>query len=373
MLLAAQAGLGVCLLTAAVVAARTYAMLSIANLGPDPRHTVLLSVEPRENVAFSDDQAEEFNRQIVSRLEQMPGTQAIAFASLFPPMTSPVPFTKQGEAADAAREASPATAVSDNYFRTLGIAILFGRGFDRTDRRGGEPVAIISLEMAERNWNTPQDAVGAEIVLGSRARYRIVGVAANFTGYWTRTPLPTIYEPLTQSPSSRGEFIVRTAGPTDAFVALARDALRGTTIPALISDASTMQGRWQATLTRPQARMVCMLLLALLGLGLSIQGAYAVASATVAARRHELAVRSALGARAGRLAWNVTRELVLAAVSGAALGVASAAWLQPVLEQWLGPLAHGTMQPIGFAIVLLALAAATGCYFRRGRRPGESG
>ena len=98
-------------------------------------------------------------------------------------------------------------------------------------------------------------------------------------------------------------------------------------IPATISDVSTMQEHWQATLTR---RMAGMLLLALPGLGLGIQGVYAVAAAMVATCGHELAVRSAMGALPSRLAWNVTPELILAVMVGTGLGVGAALDLRPL-------------------------------------------
>ncbi|MGB6876070.1 MAG: ABC transporter permease [Candidatus Acidiferrales bacterium] len=363
-LLAAQAGVGICLLAAAALTAKTYATLSVANLGPAPRDTVLLSVYSRDNFVPTDAQVQEFNEQVLSRLERLPGTQAIAMADLFPPSGSPISFRKQDDAVDAARETSGPASVSPGYFRTLGIPILFGRGFDDTDNSGGEPVAIISLEMAERNWTSPGQAVGSQIAVGSKFEnhYKIVGVAANFTGYWSQNLVPAIYLPEAQSEyACRSSVILRTASPQVA-AALAPQALAGMAIPAMVSDVSTMQARWQATLTRPLARMAGMLLLALLGLGLSVQGVYAVAAATVSARRHDLAVRSALGAQPGRLAWNVTRELVLAVLVGAGFGVATALELRPLLQHWLGPISGWHTEPIATAIVLLVLAAAAGCY-----------
>ncbi|MFZ0334624.1 MAG: FtsX-like permease family protein, partial [Candidatus Acidiferrales bacterium] len=82
----------------------------------------------------------------------------------------------------------------------------------------------------------------------------------------------------------------------------------------------------------------------------------------VGARRHELAVRSVLGALPNRLVWNVTRDLVLAVVVGAGLGVAAALELRPLLAHWLGPVAVWQAEPIAVAIVLLTLAAVAGCY-----------
>jgi putative ABC transport system permease protein len=360
-LLAAQAGTGICLLAAAALTARTYAMLSAANLGPAPRRTVLLSVRTRNGTGLNDAQGDNFNQQVLSRLARLPGTQAIALVSHFPPPGSPASFMKQGDAPVIAREATSPASVSPDYFRTLGIPILFGRGFDDTDNRGSEPVAIISLDMAEQNWTSPQQAVGSEIAFGSKTHYKIVGVAANFTGYWSQKPVPTVYLPEMQSPDCCGNVILRTTSPR-AAEALAAQALAGMAIPATISDVSTMQARWRETLTRPLARMAGMLMLALLGVGLSIQGVYAVAAATVSARRHELAVRSALGALPNRLAWNATRELLLAVVVGAGFGVIAALDLRPLLAHWLGPAAIWQTEPIAAAVVLLALAGAAGCY-----------
>lgn len=364
-LLAAQAGAGICLLAAAALTARTYAALSVANLGPAPSRTVLLTVQQRDNFVPSDAQVTDFDQQILSRLGRLPGAQGIALAYPFPPWGSPVPFMKQGDAGGTEREANDPTPVSQSYFRTLGIPILFGRGFDDTDNSKSEPVAIISLEMAERNWTSPKQAVGEQIALGSKLQehYKIVGVAANFTGYWSQKPMPTVYLPLAQSAYVLGgDVILRTASPR-AAEALASQALAGMAIPAVISDVSTMQVRWRETLTRPLARMAGMLMLALLGLGLSVQGVYAVAAATVSARRHELAVRSALGALPNRLAWNVTRELLLAVIVGAGLGVIAAVDLRPLLAHWLGPTAVWQTEPIIAAVALLALAATAGCYF----------
>lgn len=272
---------------------------------------------------------------------------------------------KLGDAPGTERNATYPMSVSLGYFRTLGIPILFGRGFEDTDHTGAEPVAIISLDMAKSNWTSPEQAVGAQIDVGSKFQdhYKIVGVALDFNGYWSQKSVPTIYLPEAQSAYALGgDVILRTAGSAPV-AALARQALDGMPIPAEVSDAWTLRERWRATLTRPQARMAGMLLLALLGLGLSVQSVYAVATATVSARRHELAVRSTLGALPRRLVWSVTRELVLAVMVGVGFGVVAALNLHRLLQQWLGLTAIWRTEPIIVAIALLALAAAAGCYF----------
>jgi ABC-type lipoprotein release transport system permease subunit len=106
-----------------------------------------------------------------------------------------------------------------------------------------------------------------------------------------------------------------------------------------------------------------MLLIGLLGLALCVQGVSSVARGTVAARSHELAVCSALGALPRQIAWNVTRGLVLAVMAGATLGVGAALALRPLLERWLGATSAWQLPSIAAAVLLLCLAAAAGCWF----------
>src|SRR5690348_306660 len=183
-LLAVQAATGICLLAGAALTARTYASLATVNLGPAPRHTVLFSVNTRDKVVLSESQSADFNKQVLSRLERLPGIQTVALADVFPPTLSPASFIEDTDAPGTERNATSPIRVSPSYFRTLGIPILFGRGFDGSDVSGSEPVAIISLDMAQRNWRSPEEALGSQIAFGSKLRdhYKIVGVAANFSG-----------------------------------------------------------------------------------------------------------------------------------------------------------------------------------------------
>ena len=364
-LLAAQVGTGICLLAAAAVAVSAYAKLSAANLGPDPRHTVWMSYDTRGTNNLSDAQQQEFNQEVLSRLARLPGTQAVALADYFPLSSQPTSFMKQGDEQGTSREADFLPAVSPDYFRTFGIPILYGRNFDDTDNSKSEHVAIISLDMAEKNWHSPAQAVGSLFAFGPNYNYwrKVVGVAGNFTGFWSLQPAPTVYSPVAQEKYCCGAVILRSTASPSAISALAPQLLAGMPIPAVLSDFSTMEEWWQKTATRPVARMAGMILLGLLGLALSVQGVYAVAAGTVAARTHELAVRSALGAPSGRLAWNVTQELIVAVGLGSVCGVAAAMALRRLLEQWLGPLAASQAGPIAAAVVMLTVAAAIGCYF----------
>ncbi len=176
-------------MVSAVSVTRVYVRLTDVDLGPAPDKTLFFSVSPRDGGLLSAAQAADFNSQVISRVRSLPGVQATAFADSFPPFGARLPFWKPDDLAEAPREATYASTVSHDYLSTLGIPILFGRGFAESDRSAGTPVAIVDLEMARRNWASPREAVNAQIKVGtSMRRYEVIGVAGSFSGYWARAP-----------------------------------------------------------------------------------------------------------------------------------------------------------------------------------------
>lgn len=360
-LLVAQAGVAVCVLAVAALATQAYLVQSSADLGPAPNETALVKIVPSGYGAANRAQQLALNRAILRRLGSLPRIATVALADDMPHGEGQI-FRLASDAPGTMRETTRPIAVSEGYFKAFGIRLLRGRSFTSADENGGQPVAVINLAMARANWPEPERALGSEIVLGAKARYRIVGVVANFTGWWYKRPVPSMYLPGSESEAVGGIAIIRTAVPIRSIGLLARQALAGTPIPVTITGVRTMESSWRAELTRPLARMAGMLLLALLGVGLCAQGIYAVAAAAVASRRHELAVRAALGSRPRDLVWSAIGGPILAVAAGCALGVAAAAaLLLPLLASWLGSPAGSRAASLAAVVAVLLLAAATGC------------
>jgi hypothetical protein len=102
-----------------------------------------------------------------------------------------------------------------------------------------------------------------------------------------------------------------------------RQVLAGLPVPVEVSAPATLQSEWEKTATRPRARMIGMALLAVLGIALAAQGVYALTASNVAARRQELAIRTALGASQPTLMWLVLLPPIVAVAIGSAAGVAA--------------------------------------------------
>jgi len=358
--LSIQACLGIALMVLAVSMATVYVRLTAVNLGPVPDRTMFFSVRPASGPTLTSAQAADLTVQVRSLVQSLPGVQAIAVADMFPPRGSAMSFWKPGDAPSSPRATTYPLTVSHDYFGTLGIPILFGRAFDDSDRMAGKPVAVIDLEMARRNWTSPAEAVNETIQIGTWGSYEIIGVAGSFGGYWSQVPTPTVYVSQHQAPRTSNVVIVRADSPAPVIAERARQALTRTPIRVEASVPTTLQAEWQATATRPRARMVGMLLLALIGLALGAQGVYALAASNVAARRQELAIRTALGASPATIIWLVLRPLMLAVTIGSAIGVAGIVSVPRLAPQWVAAAVSEPGAPIAMALAGLLLTAVVG-------------
>lgn len=360
--LAFQACLGIALMVLAVSMARVYVRLTEANLGPAPDRTAFFSVRPALAWgAVTPAQAADFRSQVRSLVDGLPGVEATAIADHFPPPGSPISFWKHGDLADVPRDATSPVAVSPEYFGMLGIPILHGRGFAESDRYGGKAVAIIDRELARRHWASAEQAVNSQINFGpSSPVYEVIGVVGESGGYWASARIPTIYLSLNQRPSMTGVVMVRTASPTSGLTVLARQALERMPVRVEISNEMTLQDGWEATATRPRARMIGMLVLALIGLALGAQGVYALAASNVAARRQELAIRTALGASGSSLVWLVLRQVIVAVLVGSGAGVLGVIAVHRLAPQWISAALNDPAAPIALAFLVLLSTAVLG-------------
>lgn len=361
--LSVQTALGIGLIVLAVSLTRTYTRLTDVNLGPAPAKTLFFSVRPAQIQALTTAQAEDFNSRTLSLLRSLADVENAAIADNFPPLGSPESFWKEYDLADDAREATTPQRVSNDYFVTLGIPILFGRGFNDSDRPGTKAVAIIDVEMARRNWRSPEAAVNAQIRLGASMRqYEVIGVVGSFNGYWTQTPLPTVYVSQNQAPSAGGEIIVRARSSPSEVADRARQLLNGMPVRPILSTPATLNARWQATMTRPRVRMIGVLLLALMGLALGAQGVYALVASIIAAGTQDLAIRASLGASGRALVWLMVWQVFIAVAIGSLAGVVAIIIARRLAPEWISAGLTDPAASIALATAVLMSTALLAAY-----------
>jgi putative ABC transport system permease protein len=237
--------------------------------------------------------------------------------------------------------------VSANYFALLGTTPALGRAFVPDEDRSGEQVAVLSHGLWRRAFGGADSVVGTRIVLNDRA-FTVVGIAPEgFTGIniarendvWVPAGVAPVVQRAYERPdagpqqASYMQLVLRMRpGVTEAQAqAEATRLLRGD--PAMSHGGAGPQAvvRADVGLSRElRARLTTTISLLMGGVVLVLL----IACANVAnlllvrgvARRHEVAIRSSLGASRGRLLrLFLTESLALAAISGV-LGITLATW-----------------------------------------------
>jgi putative ABC transport system permease protein len=322
-----QVALAVFVLFVAGLLGRTLQRLHAIETGLAVDRVVVADLGLPERKFASGERVAAMYESLLPRIKALPGVTSVATAGV-------VPFTGATAGWDgpfvAEGQSSPAlvfnfAVVGGEYFETLGITLRSGRTFDRSDRRGSAPVAIVS-ERAARLLGVGNGAVGRRIRLGDSGDWRtIVGVAAETTYRTIREAAPTVYLPLqqfTEVMSLITTLVVRTDGRPAAAVPSIRDAVAQTD-----PDVSILQAAALSDLVSEQfggARLSAVLL-ALFAAGaavLAAVGLYALLAAVVKARRRELAIRQAIGATPARLRRLVVGQGVWPCAAGLVFGLA---------------------------------------------------
>jgi len=269
--------------------------------------------------------------------------------------------------------------VGAEYFETMGIRLRSGRTFDRNDRRGSAPVAIVS-EQAARLLGVENGAVGRRIRLGERpGDWRtIIGVAAETRYRAIRESAPTVYLPLgqfTEVTTLITTLVVRTGGRPAAAVPSIRDVVVQTDPDVTVLHAAPLGDLVSGQFTAPRLNAV---LLSVFGAGAALLagvGLYSLLAAAVKARRRELAIRQAIGATPARLRRIVVVQGVWLCGVGLAFGLAGGLAFGRLLATVLYGVAPNDLYTMVGVVVLLMITSVAASYVpaRRATRPDVIG
>ncbi len=366
-LLGTQAALCMMLLVAAGLFALSLRRVEGLDTGMDPSRTLMVRLDLNRSLLPVAAQYDATVEAIITRVRAIPGVtgavQEVSAGAVAPRSLA----TRDRDWWAMSDRAAYLMAVDSGYFRTLGATSLLGRDFMSTDRKGSPRVAIVTEPLARLLW-PGESAVGQCLVYSMWGDSRdgcvtVVGVIGGFHSYdlLDRGTL-LLYIPMAQ----RAQTIVR---PTVMYVGVRGDpaqaapairrAVQGARADLPAVTVTTMQEE-----LAPQYRpwRLAALMFELFGgvaLTIAIVGLYGVVAFTAAQRRHEVAVRIALGARTR----HVLRTIAGSGLAVVAGGLALGAGLALAVRRWIGALLYKTSPSdpriiAGMAVLLLAVAFA---------------
>lgn len=250
-------------------------------------------------------------------------------------------------------------SVSPEYFRTMGIALVRGRDFHRSDRAGAARVAIASETLVRRLF-PDGDALGRHVRTDEGRILAIVGVVRDSTyGSLGESPQPLLYQPLAQEWARPGSVLhVRTAGPPAAMVAAVKRALAAIEKDVPIS-IRPMRDYLDLSLAPIRTGATILAIMGGLGMLLALVGLYGLISHNVARRTHDFGIRMTLGASPEAVLRGVLKEALILVGSGVAVGLLVAVALTQVLGKFLaGVKANDALSLLGPVALLLAAGLA---------------
>ncbi len=318
----------------------------------------------------AEDKLAAFLDGLEDRLAAIPGVSGVAYSSALPPdrLQGTNNYTAEGSQPDGrgADGVAEWLIASEEYFRALGIGLRSGRVFTDADRAGGPGVAVVNEAFARRHYPDGA-AVGKRFKGGdwnAEAPWlTIVGVVADVPydrGVWGGVQ-PTVYTAYAQNLWQSSPFVVvRTEGDAAAIVPDIREVVRAALPHVALRDVATMRERLRGSTAEPRFRGLLFTLLAAVALALAVTGIYGVMAYDVSRRRHETAIRRALGAGTGAVVGGVVASGMRLAAVGLLLGAAGAVALSRALTGLLyqiEPLDAGAYAAAAAALAGAALVA----------------
>jgi predicted permease len=305
-----------------------------------------------------------FYEALLERLGSLPGVQSAGIGD--------APFTGQGDSSpfsipdrpeepgDPKRHANIAFG-SNDYFRTLGIPLLRGRGFESSDRPDAPTVTVIDEQFANQFF-PGEDPVGRRIVHGM-GEATIVGVVGNVDNRSLgEPPKATAYYSVHQSGWRNMAVVVRSALEPTALARMLRAAVRELDPELPVYDLQTMEERVSRSLSVQHLATAAIGGFAALSLILSVLGIYGVMRYSTNQRTREIGIRVALGAEPRDVVGLVVRQ----GMALAALGLAGGLLAAFALTRFLTGLLYGVSayDPATYAVVtaLLAMIAWVTCW-----------
>jgi putative ABC transport system permease protein len=364
--MAGQVAVACVLLVGASLLGRSFVSLLNVDRGYDPAG-VLTARLSMPGSQYTPERRHLLLSGIIERLRGTPGLEHAAFTSEMPLTAggSTVGFNMRGLDGPVAVQASP-RVVSPELIQALGLRVASGRGFTASDTDTSAPVAIVNQAFARRYL--AGSAIGAEVPLGvgyveTPVPATIVGVLDDVR-YLSAADAtrPEIYYSFLQLRRRLTVPVVTVLLRTKADPVALTPALRTAVAEAdsaLVPDAvSTLEARILTGLARPRLYAVLVGGFAVLALLVASVGLFGVLSYSVAQRRRELAVRSALGATRGDIMRLVFRQGSLVAVVGVMAGLAMAATLTRSMAALLyGVTAYDVTTFVAVPLVLFAVSA----------------
>ena len=364
-LVVAQVALSLILMVGAGLFVRTLINLQQIPTGFKENDIVLFEIDTA-TTGLKDSQLGNLLIEAEDRLKHLPGVEAASFAFFTfnqGGWTSPL-YTNDQIPLEDDDTVVRQNIVGDDYFKAMGVPLVGGRVFQKSDTNAAQKVAVVSETMA-RKFYPNTSAIGRHFgkTPDKRDEIEIVGIVKDVKYQsLTEGERAMVYFPLAQRPQPVSNLVLRVSNSPETVIPEVRRTLREVNSNLPVDDVARFSDYVSRSLV--QQRLVARLaaFFGLLALLLASIGLYGVLSYSVARRRNEIGIRMALGASSLDVLKLVLRNGMTLTLIGLGLGLVCALALTRLVAALLfGVTTTDVATFVGVSLTLMFVALIA-CY-----------
>jgi putative ABC transport system permease protein len=370
------------LLAGAGLLLRSFEKVQQVNLGFHPDHVLAASYSLPSKQYATQSAVDEFNREVVDRLQRVPGVKSAGITTYLPALgnASNTAFIVEGYVPPKGANMDLVTMVNveGDYLQAMGVPLLAGRFLTPADDANAQLVVLVNQKLAEHYW-PGQDPIGKRLRIGMPETptpwMTVVGEVGNVKEGSPDSPdKEQWYQPIQQQEKSIGPM----GSPTDlngtfGFVALRtatdpaqmtntlRETVRAIDPQLALSQIQTMESAVSDSEAPRKFQTAIIAAFALAAVLLAALGIYSVIAFSAALRMQEMAIRIALGSQRSGILGLVFLSAIKLALVGCAIGLAGAAATAHLLDSFLfevGPFDPVVLTTASMFVLALALVAS---------------
>jgi len=381
-LVIAEIAVAMILLSASGLLLRSFKKMADVDLGYRPEHVTMAAYGLPQKQYTKQDQIDAFNRELMQRLNSLPGARGAGITTAIPAggVNNRQTFVVDGYVPPKGADMNLATVsyLIGEPFKALGIPLVRGRFFTDDDRAGKQLVLIVNQKLAAHYW-PGQDPIGKRLRIGTPEMQTpwmtVVGVVANVALGSPDDPAnEQYYVPAVQAKddagslarpddvNANGGFIVlRSTLPPEQMENSLRATVRSIDPLLPLTQVQTMEQAVSLSEAPRRFNTVLISSFAFAAVLLAVLGIYSVIAFSVASRVPEMAIRMALGSQRSTIVQLVLKSGAKLAVVGCVLGLGGAAAAAGLLRSLLfgvSPYDPVVLTAAALGVLLLAVAAS---------------
>jgi predicted permease len=371
-LVVGQIALTVVLLVAAGLLMRTVLRIVAAERGFDTRQAMAMRLMLTQTVRFNATERAPFINRLVERARALPGVSAAGVGSDLPPTSPQLSMTIRVTMSESKEDHTYTlgyAAATPGYLEAIGATLVKGRLFEEGDRTAPTPVAVVTESAARalfrdrepvgRDWPAPMPTAS-----GQRLRPRVVGVIKDvkYGGLDRVSAALTIFTTWEHLAPGNAHLVVRSAAPPATLAGPLRSLVQELDATLPLFAPQTLDEVVAGSMADRRLRLQLAGAFAGLALALAAVALWGAVAQSVLDRRHELAVRLALGATSTNAVRLMLRGGLLLIGIGVMLGGAAGAVAARALRHFLHGVSPFDPATLGGALAIAAMVSLLACY-----------